>query len=99
MITHIGIFMIYVLSFLIGYEDIVGIDINSWGWDIPSRQLLHGGQVIGELWSDLPDIPRSMYMTVDFNVKTISYKPEGLDEQVAFKSKDYYNYRGTLHYL
>ena len=71
---------------LSGYKYLLGCDENSWGWDIPCKSLVHGGEFIGELSfsgeeEDLAkegaiiesQVPRRLKMIIDIDNGTLSY--------------------------
>ena len=56
----------------LGYAPLVGIDSESWGWNLSNKQLMHDGQQ-GTYPASCPGIlvPDSIYVILDMNDRTL----------------------------
>ena len=55
-----------------GYDDVLGLDPDTWAWDIPSRELLHAHTVIGDFAKDV-DVPKTVTMTLDLEEARLTF--------------------------
>ena len=71
------------LIFSLGYKYILGCDSESWGWDVPCKALIRGGEFKGELTFPVEEeeegaiiesqVPRRLRMIMDLENKKLSY--------------------------
>ena len=59
--------------FFVGYGDLFGNDQFSWAWDIPSRELLQDGNVIGK-YCDGFTVPKTIKMVLDCTTKELWFE-------------------------
>ncbi len=64
-----------------GYTDLLGVDQFSLGWDIPSRELLYNGQIVGRYSDGLP-VPKSIHMIVDLTAKEVWFNVDSGEENL-----------------
>ena len=62
-------------TYFVGYGDLFGNDQFSWAWDIPSRELLQEGNIIGK-YCDGFTVPKTIKMILDCTAKELWFEVE-----------------------
>ncbi|XP_010883048.1 SPRY domain-containing SOCS box protein 2 [Esox lucius] len=80
-----------------GYTALVGVDSQSWGWELTTNQLWHSGQTLGRYPAERREqvgnksvshphpVPKRMLLVLDADARTLGYVVEDCFLGVAFK--------------